>query len=84
LVPGKTGLVHISKLSAGYVKHPSDVVSLGDQVHVRVVEIDNLGRINLSMLTEEEERLAGPSSDNRRGPSGGGRRDSRFQSRRRR
>lgn len=49
------GLVHISKLSRSYVKHPMEVVSIGDQVQVQVVDIDKIrGKISLSMLMEKE------------------------------
>ncbi len=45
------GLVHISKLSKGFVKHPSDVVSIGDIVKVSIVEVDQKkGKVALSML----------------------------------
>lgn len=44
------GLVHISELADKYVKHPMDVVSVGDQVKVRVIGIDlKRSRISLSM-----------------------------------
>lgn len=47
------GLVHISRLSDSFVKHPSDVVSVGDTVNVRVVEVDTKrNRIALSMKSE--------------------------------
>ena len=47
------GLVHISRLSDSFVKHPSDVVSVGDTVNVRVVEVDTKrNRIALSMKLE--------------------------------
>ncbi|MBI2268013.1 MAG: polyribonucleotide nucleotidyltransferase [Candidatus Blackburnbacteria bacterium] len=49
ILPGKDGLVHVSDMAEGYVEDPSNVVQLGDKVKVRVKEIDNLGRINLSM-----------------------------------
>lgn len=49
LLPGKEGMVHISKLAYEHVKTVTDVVNLGDIVKVKVVEIDNRGRINLSM-----------------------------------
>jgi polyribonucleotide nucleotidyltransferase len=49
ILPGKDGLVHISDMAEGFVKDPSDVVKIGDKVKVRVKEIDDLGRINLSM-----------------------------------
>jgi polyribonucleotide nucleotidyltransferase len=56
ILPNKTGLVHVSQLSSGFVKDPNDVVSLGDEVTVRVTEIDSMGRINLTMLNAEEEQ----------------------------
>ena len=47
------GLVHISRLSDSFIKHPSDVVSVGDTVNVRVVEVDTKRkRIALSMKSE--------------------------------
>jgi len=48
-LPGKEGLVHISKLSWKRVEKVEDVVSEGDLVKVKVMEIDGQGRINLSM-----------------------------------
>ena len=48
LLPGKEGLVHISELAAERVNRVEDVVNLGDRVKVVVIEIDNLGRVNLS------------------------------------
>ena len=39
-------------MSEGFVKNPEDVVKIGDKVEVRVKEVDNLGRINLSMLLD--------------------------------
>ena len=50
LLPGKEGMVHVSKMSTEYVASPNDVVTIGQKVKVRVVEIDEQGRINLSML----------------------------------
>lgn len=50
------GLVHISKLQKGRVKHPLDVVSLGDIVTVWVEKVEaNKGRISLTMLTPENQ-----------------------------
>ena len=48
ILPGKDGLVHISDLANERVDRVEDVVNVGDTVKVRVVEIDNLGRVNLS------------------------------------
>ena len=49
LSPNKDGMVHISKLSDKRVAKVEDVVNIGDQVTVKVMEIDKMGRINLSM-----------------------------------
>jgi len=47
-LPGKEGLVHISKLDTKRVKKVEDVVNVGDEIKVKVIEIDKQGRINLS------------------------------------
>jgi len=66
ILPGKEGLVHISDMSENFVEDPNQVVSIGQKVKVKVKEIDELGRINLSMffgqkpalrLGRKEERL---------------------------
>lgn len=48
IAPGKDGLVHISKLDKQRVEKVEDVVSIGDEIIVKVMEIDDQGRINLS------------------------------------
>lgn len=58
---GKEGLVHISELSVGHVKEVTDVVDVGDEVNVKVIEIDKLGRVNLSKV--EADRQLGLISD---------------------
>lgn len=76
VLPGKDGLVHISDMREEYVENPTDVVSLGDKVKVRVKEIDNLGRINLSMLLDKDadsrKRARPRRNDMNSGPSRGG------------
>ncbi|MBI4098116.1 MAG: polyribonucleotide nucleotidyltransferase [Candidatus Levybacteria bacterium] len=64
ILPGKEGMVHVSQMSADFVKNPADVVNIGDKVKVRVIEIDEQGRINLSMKF-------GPDADKPRGGGGG-------------
>jgi polyribonucleotide nucleotidyltransferase len=49
LFPGKDGMVHISQLSVQRVQAVEDVVKVGDEVLVKVVDIDERGRINLTM-----------------------------------
>ena len=48
IAPGKDGLVHISKIDKNRVEKVEDVVSVGDEIVVKVTDIDNQGRINLS------------------------------------
>lgn len=54
---GKDGLVHISQLAKERVAKVEDVISLGDEIMVKVTEVDNQGRVNLSrkVLLEDEE-----------------------------
>ncbi len=52
ILPGKDGLIHISKLAKGRVEKVTDVVKEGDEVTVEVIEIDEKGRINLRRLED--------------------------------
>ncbi len=49
ILPGKDGLVHVSEMSEERVNKPSDVVKEGDRVNVKLVAIDDRGRLQLSM-----------------------------------
>jgi polyribonucleotide nucleotidyltransferase len=55
ILPGKEGLVHISELADYRVNSVEDVVKVDDEIMVKVIEIDNLGRINLSRRAVLEE-----------------------------
>ena len=55
ILPGQDGLVHVSEIAWERVDKPSDVLHLADKVKVKVKEIDNLGRINLSMKALKEK-----------------------------
>jgi polyribonucleotide nucleotidyltransferase len=48
LAPGTDGMCHVSELDTDYVKNVSDVVSVGDKIHVKVINVDEQGRIKLS------------------------------------
>src|SRR5262249_57312155 len=48
ILPGKEGLVRVSQLADYHVNRPEDVVSVGDEITVMVVEVDPQGRINMS------------------------------------
>jgi polyribonucleotide nucleotidyltransferase len=59
LMPGKDGLVHISQLAHKRVAKTEDVVKLGDQIEVKVIDIDDKGRVKLShkvLLPPEEPK----------------------------
>lgn len=76
VLPGKDGLVHVSDMSEDFVKDPADIVKEGDTVTVRVKEIDNLGRINLSMILDPaKEKPREPRESGSGGRSFGGGRD---------
>ncbi|MBF8249554.1 MAG: polyribonucleotide nucleotidyltransferase [Candidatus Levybacteria bacterium] len=66
-LPGKEGMVHVSKMKEGFVRNPLDVVAIGQKVKVKVIEIDDQGRTNLSMLFGEN---AGGSAPGRNVPTG--------------
>jgi polyribonucleotide nucleotidyltransferase len=55
LAPNKDGLIHISKLSKERVAKVEDVVNIGDEVKVKVIEIDRMGKISLSLKDAVEE-----------------------------
>jgi len=48
-IPGKEGLVHVSEISESRIRRPSDVLKPGQKVKVMVKNIDEMGRINLTM-----------------------------------
>ena len=55
ILPGKEGLCHISKLARTRVKNVSDVLSVGQQVDVKLIEIDRMGRLNLSYIDAQPD-----------------------------
>jgi polyribonucleotide nucleotidyltransferase len=73
ILPGRDGLVHISKLGRGKrVDRVEDVLNLGDQVTVRVDDIDNQGKLSLSLVGDEWDGDSGSGSSGSDGGSGGG------------
>lgn len=56
IIPGKDGLVHVSQMAAYRVEKPEDVVSEGQEVKVRVLDVDPQGKIALSMLFGEDAK----------------------------
>jgi polyribonucleotide nucleotidyltransferase len=62
ILPGKEGLVHISQLAPQRVERVEDVVKPGDQIMVKVIEIDSQGRINLSRKAVLGADAGGPGN----------------------
>ncbi len=56
LTPGNDGMVHVSELAPYRVGKPSDLLKIGDEVHVKIKEIDEKGRINLTMKALDENK----------------------------
>src|SRR3990170_4443786 len=83
VLPGKEGLVRLPDLAEEPVRRPEDVVNMGDEVMVMVIEVDDLGRVNLSRravlegMTLEEAREASKQAQMSAvgGRGGGGERD---------
>ncbi len=62
LLPGRDGLVHISKLGRGKrINKVEDVVKVGDKLRVEIADIDNRGKISLVLVAEDEEAAAAPA-----------------------
>lgn len=61
ILPGKEGLVHISELAAYRVNAVEDVVKVGDEIMVKVIEIDRMGRVNLSRRAVFDEQAKAPA-----------------------
>ena len=88
LIPGKDGLLHISRVAQGRVGKVEDVLNVGDEVHVKVIDIDDRGKVSLDRLDKpvapEGSADSAPSGDrgpkrDDRGGAGGDRRPRRRQ-----
>ncbi|MBM4101507.1 MAG: polyribonucleotide nucleotidyltransferase [Phycisphaerae bacterium] len=77
LAPGTDGMVHVSELAHGFVRSVTEVVKIGDQIKVKVINVDDTGRIKLSrkaLLDPPDPALvaAGGEGENVGGGGGGG------------
>jgi polyribonucleotide nucleotidyltransferase len=70
ILPGKEGLVHISKLSRERIASASDVVKEGQEIPVKLLEVDKMGRLNLSYVDAIDPD--GGGNDSGGGSRGGG------------
>ena len=72
LLPGKDGLLHISKVAQGRVDRVEDVLNVGDEVRVQVTEVDEKGKISLDRLDKPEAPKSARSSQNTGAPKSQG------------
>jgi len=79
ILPGRDGMVHVSELAPYRISSPDNFLTIGQQVHVRVKEIDEQGRVNLTMkgLTENEALWAEEKGKEAPRPEGSFNRDAR-------
>ncbi|MDD4901163.1 MAG: polyribonucleotide nucleotidyltransferase [Patescibacteria group bacterium] len=75
LTPNKDGMAHVSELAPYRVGRPEDFVNVGDEVTVKVIEIDDMGRVNLTLkgLPENEHLWKDGKGKQEMGAFGGGR-----------
>ncbi|MEO0478647.1 MAG: polyribonucleotide nucleotidyltransferase [Planctomycetota bacterium] len=69
-LPGQEGLVHVSELAHGFIRSVTDVVQIGDDIQVKVIDIDDFGKVKLSrkaLLPAEESEGDGGDDDRPRG-----------------
>jgi polyribonucleotide nucleotidyltransferase len=74
IAPGREGLVHVSHLAVPPVRRPEEAVKLGDEIQVRVIEVDSQGRVNLSAINLDKpyDPSMAKRPDDGRGPRFGG------------
>ena len=70
-LPGREGLVHISKMAPQRIEKVTDVLQMNQEVPVRIIEIDKMGRVNLSLIYEDRDGGDGAHGDRPRGERGG-------------
>ena len=70
-LPGKEGLCHISKMSTQRIESVSDVLHMNQSVEVAIIEIDKMGRVNLSLADEEIINKNAQSTPRKRYDNGG-------------
>ncbi|MFP4113216.1 MAG: polyribonucleotide nucleotidyltransferase [Spirochaetota bacterium] len=81
-LPGREGLVHISKMAPFRVEKVTDILQMNQDVPVRIIEIDKMGRVNLSLIYDEKDGKSGGGSEHRgERPHGGDRGDRRHHGR---
>ncbi|MEM1355472.1 MAG: polyribonucleotide nucleotidyltransferase [Planctomycetota bacterium] len=78
IIPGQDGLCHISELTEGYVDKVTDILKVGEEVRVKVILVDDTGRVKLSRKQAyKEEGIEDPFANRERAEGGGGERGDR-------
>jgi polyribonucleotide nucleotidyltransferase len=72
-LPGREGLVHVSRMGTEYIGDAHDKFKVGDTAHVRLTEVDDQGRYNLTMLSKEQEAQKAQEAASRPPREGGDR-----------
>jgi polyribonucleotide nucleotidyltransferase len=72
LIPGKDGLLHISRVAQGRVEKVEDVLNVGDAVHVKIIDIDDRGKVSLDRLDKPPAPPRAEGSGSGSGDSSGG------------
>lgn len=72
LTPGKDGLLHISRIANGRIDSVEDMLEVGDEVHVKVIDIDDNGKISLDRLEKPDAPAGSNHRGNHRGNGGNG------------
>jgi len=73
IMQGQDGLCHISELTEGYVDRVTDILTVGEEVRVKVILVDDTGRVKLSRKAAyKEEGIEDPHANRERGGGGGG------------
>ncbi len=67
LLPGKDGLLHISRMAQGRVEKVEDVLNVGDEVHVKVLEVDEKGKVSLDRIDKPEAPASSGKPSEERG-----------------
>jgi len=75
IIPGKDGLCHVSEVSEGYVKAVNDYLKLGDVVPVKVISVDERGKVSLSIKQAKEGGMPELGPDVERDPVDEGNKD---------
>jgi len=70
LLPGKDGLLHISRVANGRVGKVEDVLEIGDEVHVKIIDIDDRGKVSLDRIDKPDAPAGSDNGGNRGGDRG--------------